>query len=245
MMLECPGAGRFKQPVPEIINCPYCKQEMEIWSDEARAICPSCKKEVMRQGDTAGCLDWCKYARECVGDKLYARYLENKSIMLKDKIIKALENYFGQDKKRIRHARKVMDYAEEILRKEQADWHIVIPAALLHDVGIEAAEQKYGSSAGHYQEREGPAIAKETLRRMGLEKKDIDEICLIIANHHSPGKVNTDNFRVLYDADWLVNLKDEVKTGDSDKLREMINKIFLTATGKKLAEEIYLQGGRR
>ena len=30
-----------------------------------------------------------------------------------------------------------------------------------------------------------------------LKKEDIDEICEIIANHHNPGKVNTQNFKIL------------------------------------------------
>jgi len=37
----------------------------------------------------------------------------------------------------------------------------VIPASILHDVGIKAAEEKHGSSAGHFQELEGPEIARK------------------------------------------------------------------------------------
>lgn len=32
--------------------------------------------------------------------------------------------------------------------------------AVLHDVGIKVAEQKYNSSAGHYQQLEGPPVAR-------------------------------------------------------------------------------------
>ena len=48
------------------------------------------------------------------------------------------------------------------------------------------------------------------------------------------------NFKVLYDADWLVNLKDEVDTSDKERLKTMIDKVFLTDAGKKLAKKIYL-----
>jgi hypothetical protein len=44
----------------------------------------------------------------------------------------------------------------------------------------------------------------------------------------------------LHDADWLVNLKDEADTSDKEKLRAMIDKIFLTGAGKKLARQVYL-----
>ncbi|MCL4537576.1 MAG: hypothetical protein M1610_08300 [Nitrospirae bacterium] len=29
-------------PVPEIIACPKCKEEIELWSDEDEAACHSC-----------------------------------------------------------------------------------------------------------------------------------------------------------------------------------------------------------
>lgn len=127
-----------------------------------------------------------------------------------------------------------MSFAEELLRHEEADWHIVVPASILHDVGIKVAEEKYGSSAGHYQEKECPEIAKKILLKTGFEEKEIDEICTIIAHHHSSGKVNTLNFKVLYDADWLVNLKDEEDITDKAKLKETTQKVFLTDTGKNL-----------
>ena len=236
---ECPGSKTIRQPLPEFIKCPFCSQELEIWTDEIKAVCSKCKKTVMRDQATS-CLEWCSYAKECVGDQVYDNFMKNKAVSIKEKLLKELEDYFGKDIKRINHAKKVMGYAEELLRQEKADWYIVIPASILHDVGIKVAEEKYGSSAGHHQEKEGPAIARKILLKIGLSKKNIDEICEIIAHHHSPGKVDTQNFKVLYDADWLVNLKDEVDTKDKEKLGTTIDKVFLTETGKKLAKEIYL-----
>lgn len=236
----CPGSSKFKRPEPENIKCSKCGSEVEIWSDEIQVTCPSCNYKILREFKGASCLDWCKYAKECVGDTTYNKYVKDKAITTKEKMLKELEDYFGTDTKRINHAKKVLDYAEELLRQENADWHIVVPAAILHDVGIKAAEEKYGSNAGHLQEKEGPEIAKKILQKLSLKKEDIEEICTIIAHHHSPGKVDTQNFKVLYDADWLVNLKDEVDTKDKAKLKEVINKVFLTETGRSLAEKIYL-----
>jgi len=234
----CPGSQRFRQPQPETIKCPYCNYEIEIWTDEIQAICPNCKSKVTRQAGIS-CLEWCRYARECVGDQVYSKYMQNRAITIKERLLKELEEYFGDDTKRINHAKNVMHFAEELLKKEKADWHIVIPASILHDVGIKVAEAKYGSNAGHYQEKEGPEIARIILLKVGLKKEDIDEICKIIAHHHSPGKINTQNFKVLYDADCLVNLKDEVDTKNKTKLAQIINKIFLTDSGRELAKEIY------
>lgn len=162
---------------------------------------------------------------------------------MKKKLTVVMENYFGNDIKRISHAKEVMKYAEMLLKLEGGDSEIVIPAAILHDVGIKIAEEKYNSSAGLYQEKEGPPIARKILEDMAVETSAIDEICEIIAHHHSPGKINTSNFKILYDADWLVNLKDEVNIEDKEKLEKTINKLFLTDSGKELAGQIYLRRG--
>jgi HD superfamily phosphodiesterase/predicted RNA-binding Zn-ribbon protein involved in translation (DUF1610 family) len=239
VLFNCPGSQKFRQPEPEIIKCPSCGAEIEIWTDEIKARCPRCKEEIMRETG-ASCLDWCKYAKECAGPQVYDKYMQNKATTIREKLIKELEDYFGSDLKRINHAKKVMHFAEELLKQEKADWHIVIPASILHDVGIKVAEAKYGSSAGHYQEKEGPPIAKAILLKLGLRKEDIDQICAIIAHHHSPGKINTLNFKILYDADWLVNLKDELDLKDRDKLEKAIHRVFQTKSGKKLAVELYL-----
>jgi len=78
-MLTCPGADNFRSPRPQDVRCPSCGAEVEIWSDEAKAICAQCKTVVVRIGGQS-CLDWCAYAADCVGKDAYKRYLENKSI---------------------------------------------------------------------------------------------------------------------------------------------------------------------
>ena len=118
---------------------------------------------------------------------------------------------------------------------------MVIGAGVLHDIGIHQAEKKYGSGGGKYQEIEGPPIAREILTALKYGKPQIDEICEIIAHHHSPGKIDTRNFKILYDADWLVNLKDEYDIRDKGKLTNIIERVFLTESGRALARRIYLQ----
>jgi hypothetical protein len=77
MNFKCPGSQSFSQPHPECIKCPFCRGEIEIWTDEVKTTCPKCKKEVVR-GQLPSCLDWCKYAKECLGDEDYRKYLKNK-----------------------------------------------------------------------------------------------------------------------------------------------------------------------
>ena len=158
----------------------------------------------------------------------------------KEALVKAMERYFDGDTKRINHAHRVTAYAERLLEQEEGDYPIVIGASVLHDIGIHQAEKKYGSTSGKYQEKEGPPIAWRILTKLRFEPNQIEEICEIIAHHHSPGKITTQNFKILYDADWLVNLKGEYGIQHRKKLSNIIEKVFLTASGKALATEIHL-----
>ena len=156
-------------------------------------------------------------------------------------LLEAMEAVFNGDTRRVEHARSVTEYVEQLWRQEGADYPVVIAAAVLHDIGIHEAERKYGSAGGRYQEIEGPPIARRILSELGLEQEQIGEVCEIIAHHHSRGKITTRNFGVLYDADWLVNLKDDYDIRDVKKLGTIIDRVFLTENGKALARQVYLQ----
>ena len=156
------------------------------------------------------------------------------------KVRAAMEEYFGEDRRRIGHALKVAGFAERILRHEPGNRELVLAAAYLHDIGIHEAERKHGSTAGNLQEIEGPPIAREILSSLGYETAFVDEVCEIIASHHSPGEVDTDNFRVIWDSDWLVNIGDELDLNNIALLEKTINKVFMTGMGRKIAEELYL-----
>ena len=151
-------------------------------------------------------------------------------------------NYFGNDIKRITHTMKVTHFAEKILQQEiTSDRRVVIISAILHDIGIKECERKYNSIDGQLQEKEGPPIARKILQKVGIKQEIIDEVCKIIASYHSLGEIYTLNFKVLWDADWLVNIEDEFDLNDKEKLKRIIEKNFLTPCGKQIAKEKYLQ----
>ena len=215
---------------------------MEIWTDELKRICPSCKKVVLRPGGLS-CLEWCKFGKDCVGEATFESYQKNRSGSVRQRLLEALEQQFGADQEPVAHAQEVLAAAEELLKLEPADWHIVLPAALLHDVGLKAAEQKHGSSEPRWQELEGPPLARAILLKLGFQMKDIEEICDIVAHHHSPeapGRRDNPNFRAVYDADSLVNLRKLARGKSREELAAMIRDRFLTETGRRLAAQRYL-----
>ncbi|RLA94681.1 MAG: phosphohydrolase, partial [Deltaproteobacteria bacterium] len=71
----------------------------------------------------------------------------------------------------------------------------------------------------------------------------IEEVCDIIGHHHHPRDQETVNFKALYDADLIVNLEEKEKKTpmDREKLKKLIEKAFLTESGRKLAKKVFLE----
>mgnify|MGYP001587275365 CR=1 FL=1 len=235
---HCPGSLGFVQPKPEMFRCPNCGRDVEIWSDEAMRTCPLCSKTVFRPG-MQSCLDWCKHAKECVGDEKLGQYTRMKGVLRKQALSHALEAYFGGDTRRIRHAKRTAEYAEMILAEEPgADPNVVMAAAWLHDIGIRNAEAKHGSADASYQEVEGPPVARDILKKLDYAEDFIREVCDIIGHHHHPRAEETVNFKALYDADQLVNTEEEASRSPTAGAGSSSVAACLTKSGVKLAEKL-------
>jgi len=180
-----------------------------------------------------GCASYCEYAEQCLGT-LPEELLAKKEDLLKDRVAVEMKRYFKSDFKRIGHASKVARYAERIGKVEGGNLAVILAAAYLHDIGIVEAEKKFNSTAPKYQEEEGPPIARGILIKLGAKEKLIDEVCDIISHHHHPGPDNNTNFKVVYDSDMIVNIEENMKDNPigQDKIAEMIDKSFLTETGR-------------
>jgi putative nucleotidyltransferase with HDIG domain len=188
-----------------------------------------------------GCAEYCPHAAQCLGFLPEGLKVKTSQLSLKDRVLAAMEAYFGEDSRRINHAKKVADYAEQINKYEQGDPAVIMACGYLHDIGIKEAERKFQSSSAKYQHQEGPPVAREILTDLAVEEKIIEEICDIIGHHHHPRPEETTNFKVLYDADLIVNLQEDgPEAGRSvEKLTTIINKSFLTEAGRNLAREVF------
>ena len=76
-MFQCPGAVSIREPIPEFFTCPTCGAEVEIWTHEQSRKCEKCGTEVFKEY-VPSCVEWCKYAKECVGEEAYERYMMGK-----------------------------------------------------------------------------------------------------------------------------------------------------------------------
>lgn len=159
-----------------------------------------------------------------------------------NKIVREMILYFNKDVRRINHALKVHDFCAAIAGLEGLDEktrNIVELSGILHDIGIKEAERKYNSSAGPYQEKEGPAIAREIMEKHGIEAGMIDRVCHIVGNHHSYGKIDGIDFQILVEADFIVNIfEDGLESSSAASIRK---KYFKTRAGTEFIERMYLQ----
>lgn len=161
---------------------------------------------------------------------------------IKDRqLIDKMVEYYAGDPKRIQHFLKVYIFAGLIGEAEhlpREELFILKTAAIVHDIGIKVSEEKYGSSAGKYQEKEGPAVAEPLLRSCGYEEEVIDRVLFLIANHHTYDKIEGADYQILVEADFLVNLYED---GSSRKTAENVKKnIFRTEAGLRYLEQMYL-----
>jgi putative nucleotidyltransferase with HDIG domain len=239
-MIKCPGQDqRYWKPEDIFeVPCTGCGHAIEFFKDEPKLKCRHCGHIIVNPKIDLGCAQWCQYAEQCLGVTV-------KSLTaVRDRLIDEMKKTFGQDEKRIKHALAVLDYAEQIQALEGGDPLVVKAAAILHDIGIQEAERKYGSSAGKYQEIEGPPIAMEILKRYDIDAEAVKHICKIIANHHSAKDIDTIEFRIILDADRLVNISEEYPDASRDKLQKLIGSKFKTKEGGKIAEKLFLKAER-
>ncbi|MDY0092495.1 MAG: HD domain-containing protein [Candidatus Vecturithrix sp.] len=149
--------------------------------------------------------------------------------------------YFRDDAKRINHAMKVYSFAHTICCSENIHGikqDIIELAAILHDIGIKEAEKKYHSTAGNYQEIEGPPIARQILAMRGISPEVIDRVCYLIGNHHSYAKIDDSDFQILVEADFLVNIFEDDMPVKS--IESIYKKYFQTGSGKEILTTMYL-----
>jgi len=139
--------------------------------------------------------------------------------MFKEKIIIEMKEVFKEIPFGIEHTLKVLKNAEDIMNGEnigEEEKEFISITAILHDIGA------------------GPAVAKEILKKVGYNK-NIDRICFIIGNHHTPSKINGLDFQIQWEADLLENLMVMDKEKEQEKIKKCIGENFKTNTGKRIA----------
>ena len=155
-------------------------------------------------------------------------------------LAKSMTEYYTGDPKRINHFLKVHAFAKEIGELEKLNEEtlfIVETAAYVHDIGIKISEHKYGSSAGKYQEIEGPAEAEKMLEQLGFDKKVINRVSYLVGHHHTYDNIDGVDYQILVEADFLVNAYEDMMSAES--IMNVRKRIFRTKSGTELLGTLF------
>lgn len=161
--------------------------------------------------------------------------------MLNEQLILKMIDFNKGDAKRIQHFIKVYEYAHLIGKLEGLDekvQKILDIASIMHDIGIRPSEEKYGRCDGKLQEQEGPDYARKMLEGFPMvTREETDRVCYLIGHHHTYTGVEGEDYRILLEADFLVNAyEDELSTESVCTFRD---NVFRTQTGLELLNRMY------
>jgi uncharacterized protein len=157
-----------------------------------------------------------------------------------NKLMLEMTKYYSGDPHSVQHFIKVHAFSRYIAQQTGLDPETLFTleaAAYTHDVGIKPAREKYGSADGPLQEKEGPAMARPMLEKLGFDEKTIRRVCWLIAHHHTYAPVDGMDHRILIEADFLVNLFEGGASRDA--VRTAYEKMFVTDAGKELCREMF------
>lgn len=159
------------------------------------------------------------------------------------------------------HVKTVLDFALQLLKCESADADVVIPAAILHDIGWSQMTEKerMGPVSGIVSEEKektlrckheklGAKIAGKILREVKYDRKLIKEITSIIDGHDTRKGFISKNDGIVRDADklWRFSKKGMMtdikrrKHSPSDSIKLYKNQMispnyFYSKTAQKIA----------
>ena len=82
MMFEgCQGKPRTPTIHEKI--CPKCGNIIELFSIDTEVACDHCG--FVAYNDTLSCVQWCKYAKQCVGEDVYNHMMEIAALQKKNR----------------------------------------------------------------------------------------------------------------------------------------------------------------
>jgi hypothetical protein len=147
-------------------------------------------------------------------------------------LILAVKEELAEAPARLTRAVAVYQHARDLVLKEGGDPRIILAAALLLGMGTPefAAPQDSGT--------ESVSRARRILQRIGLDESTVDRVCQVVDSCRRGRELDTDEFRVVWDAATLANLSAEKLHGRPQKRRDDIEDSLKTEAGKGKARSL-------
>jgi hypothetical protein len=215
---------------------------VEFFKDDTSRKCGHCGHRFVNPNMDFGCAAYCQYAEQCLGT-LPEEIRAQKEDLLKDRVAVEMKRTFKRDFKRIGQASRRARYAERIAGKARGTLPVVLCAAYLLDIGVPQALQKFGDTTKDHLEQESKVVAREILAALQAKDPLIDAVCAIVGNHHGPGSDAPPDLKIVYDADWVVQMEERLKSQplDDGQLSDRIEAEMLTTAGKEEARAVLLR----
>lgn len=151
------------------------------------------------------CLEWCKFGKECLGEAAFNKYLENKAESVKARCFTEMRKRSGPDV--VARTEKAVAFAEEILKSEGGDWHVVVPTLMMYCLHEEQAD--FDTDIGR------------ALLALGTRQEDCDRAVAILNAMRAGCDPDDRNSEILRDALSLAGWIDEKPcTGTAKKLHQ-------------------------
>lgn len=157
-----------------------------------------------------------------------------------NELYKKMVCFYREDPGRVQHFVKVHSFARLIGQEEHLEektLYTLEAAALVHDIGIKAALEKYGREDGPLQEQEGPPLARDMMKGLGFAPDVIERVAFLVGHHHSYTDIDGMDHQILVEADFLVNYFESGM--EREAVEKSVKKIFRTETGKLFAREMF------
>lgn len=217
---RCPGQDPMFMTARDVaeVKCPHCGHVVEFWPDELVRTCRGCRARVTNPTNSLKCLEWCASAAECLAA---LRGPDDAQMApLREELAERVAKTFGGDERRSARTAAVVELAEEIGLEVGAEPLVLLPAALLHDVGG-------GGSRG----RSAAADLLADLPLPGVVRERI----LDLVEHADGGTcAESPEERALHDARLIVSLRE----GGRAEAAEVLARESHTDAGRRLGAAV-------
>lgn len=237
--IRCPGQNTMFWKPDDIydVKCPNCAKPVEFWKDDSKRTC-SCGHRFLNPKRDLGCLEYCKYAEECMPEMFQG---ENLKALYRDRLLVAARIALKPEDARLERSQKIAELAEEILDGEGGQPKVVFAATILGALVLSSRPQR-GQAASLARGDSPSALVTKVLADLGTEREVIEQVCQVI-EYRINGKNSQDvNHKIVSDALALANLLEKKTLLEETAIEKLIDNKLVTATGQRLARELLLAG---
>jgi hypothetical protein len=232
--IRCPGQNTLFWKPDDIydVTCPSCGKPVEFWKDDSKRTC-KCGHRFLNPKRDLGCLEYCKYAEQCMPDMFQG---ENLKALYRDRLLVGAKIALKPEDTRLKRSQEIAEVAEEILDEESGQPKVVFAAAILGDLVLNSQPQ--GVQGFSSRDEESPrAMVTKVLAELSTEKEVIAQVCQIIEDRINGTSSEDVNHRIVSDALMVVELSEKKTLLEEAAIERLIERKIQTETGKRLARE--------